>query len=298
MMVGSLVLGFAAQACTLGSDTYITEKADLSAAKDGGTSTATTTSASASAGGTCGTDDFAKVDLTKQTACGNGKGHCYDKTKVGGSSNLDPCPDASQVCVPDEFLTAGGNKLKSCTTIIPSAGACFTIDAISKIASMGGSALGQDVCDPGQKCVPCTDPTNGGAPTGFCDPVGVHTNACSGGGAAATTGAAAAPGCCNVGGTSKGTCMASKVVPEGQQDLIGADTCSGDNKCIPNSFIQGKPSTCNAGIMGNGVCMDKCFSNMMSIAGGIGILSKESCADTEVCIPCLFMSGQNVPGCQ
>src|SRR5438105_2786450 len=29
----------------------------------------------------CGTDDFTKPDLSTLTACGNGKGHCFDKTK-------------------------------------------------------------------------------------------------------------------------------------------------------------------------------------------------------------------------
>ena len=49
---------------------------------------------------------------------------------------------------------------------------------------------------------------------------------------------------------------------------------------------------------GDGVCMDRCFDDMMSIAGGIGILGRSSCGATELCIPCDFVSGQGVPGCK
>ena len=286
------------QGCTLGSDTYITEKSAESTGKDGGGSTATTTSASTTASATCGTDDFATVDLTKQTACGNGKGHCYDKTKMAGAANLDACADASQVCVPDEILKAAGQKLKTCKSILGTAGACFSIDAISQVASQGGSALGQDACDAGQKCVPCGDPRNNNAPTGFCDAVGAHTNACTASAATGDAGAApAAPGCCTTGGKSAGVCIASSAVPESQKDSVPTDTCSGDNKCVPAAFVAGTPTRCSA-LLGNGVCMDKCFSNIMSIAGGVGLLEQLNCGATELCIPCLAVSGQGVPGCQ
>jgi len=287
------------EGCTLGSDTYISETSAESTRKDAGSSTATTTSASTATSATCGTDDWATVDLTKQTACGNGKGHCYDKTKMAGAANLDVCPDASQVCVPDEILKAAGQKLKTCNTILSTPGACIAIDAISQIASQGGSALGQDACDAGQKCVPCANPQNNNAPTGFCDAVGVHEKACTAGAAAATgTTAAAAPGCCTTNGKSNGVCIASTAVPESQRDQAPTDTCAGDNKCVPSAFVAGTPTTCNAGILGNGVCMDKCFNNMMSIAGGFGLLSKATCGATELCIPCIAVSGQGVPGCQ
>lgn len=296
MALATVVLGLAAQACTLGSDTYITQKSEVSQ-KDGGASTATTTSATTT-GGTCGTDDFETVDLGKLTACGGGKGHCYDKTKIAGASNYDACPDASQACIPDEFLEAAGQKLKTCKTILGTEGACFTTDPISKIAAMGGNALQKDVCDEGQRCVPCLDPMNGNAPSGFCDAQGAHKNACTGGAAAGAAPAAAAPGCCTTNGKSNGVCIADTAVPEAQRDMIGQEACATGNKCVPSSFVAGKPNRCSAGVWGNGVCMDQCFNNMMAMAGGIGFLEQDACASSEFCIPCLFVSGQGVPGCQ
>lgn len=293
MALATVVLGLAAQGCTLGSDTYITQKSEVSQ-KDGGASTATTTSTTT--GGTCGKDDFEKVDTATLTACGNGKGHCYDKTKVG-IGNLDACPDASQVCLPDELLKAGGDELESCTSLAGT-GVCFAIDPLTAITSKGGNALSQDICDAGQKCVPCNDPTQGGAPSGFCGPQGVHRNACTGAAAAADAPAAGAQACCTSNGKSNGICIQESAIPPAQQGMIGQESCATGSVCAPSSFVTNKPNRCSAGVWGNGVCMDQCFNNMMAIAGGIGFLEQDACASTEFCIPCLFVSGQGVPGCQ
>src|SRR6185369_7062639 len=181
-----------------------------------------------------------------------------------------------------------GSKLKSCTSII-GPGACTNAALFPEIQKEGGGALKQDVCAPGLTCVPCTDPTHGGAPTPFCQPIGVHEKMCT-----ATTvspnpppdaGAASpAPGCCS----GRGACVA-------QTSISGAktDTCSGGNKCVPPT----KPAACDADVFLDGVCIDTCFSGMMPAAAGMGLLHQKTCKSTELCVPCELVIGQGVPGC-
>lgn len=299
------MLGIASQACTLGSDTYITTSTEKSK-KDGGAddeSSAAAKSASA-ATGSCGTDDFAKPDLQKLTACGGGKGHCFDKTKTPNAQNFGACPDdASMVCVPDEILKAGGDELKTCTSILGKS-ACVNVDLVPQFKEdpRAAQALNKDVCDAGQICVPCINPLEGNAPTGFCGPVGVHENACTGGaeadtGAPGTDPAAALPTCCVSGGKPKGVCLNESGIPEDMRDQVKADTCSGGNKCVPQAMVSNKPVKCTAGLLGDGVCMDKCFNDMMSMAGDFGFLGKANCDVNEVCVPCMF-AGDITPGCQ
>jgi hypothetical protein len=188
----ALAAAAATAGCTLDSPTYITSQdspitddAGAAAAK-GASASGSSASASTAAGGTatCSTTDFVKPDLATLTACGDGKGHCFAKDKVSLASMLTDCPNAAEVCVPDEILQAGGQPLKACTSII-GAGGCVTASLIPEIIKQGGSALKPDVCSATQLCVPCTDPTHGGAPTPFCQPIGVHQNACSADGRAA-----------------------------------------------------------------------------------------------------------------
>ncbi len=306
----ALAAAGATAGCTLDSPTYITSQdspitddAGAGAAAKGAAASGSSASASTAAGGTatCSTTDFVKPDLSTLTACGDGKGHCYAKDKVSLASMLTVCPNAAEVCVPDEILRAGGQPLKTCTSII-GAGGCVTASLIPEIIKQGGSALKPDVCSATQLCVPCTDPTHGGAPTPFCQPIGVHQNACSAAqaGAAGDAGAALPPAqaCCTTDGKSNGVCIVEAAVPEAQRSQAPQDSCTSGNKCVPAAFVAGKPVTCSGGLLGAGVCMDECFSSMMKLASGIGILSSAGCGVTEVCVPCTFVSGQGVPGCK
>ena len=145
-------------------------------------------SSAACTGGT-----FTAPDVSKLTACGGGKGHCFAKEKTPHADMLGACPDANEVCVPDEVLAAGGGRLKQCKSIIGD-GACITMSLIPPMEAdaRAMSLLKQDVCDPGQTCVPCINPEDNGAPTPFCQPIGVYGE-CSGGGTAATDAAPPAP---------------------------------------------------------------------------------------------------------
>ena len=300
-----VVLGALGQACTLASPTYITTHESQAQADAGaGASSTTLSSGAAPAGGaasTCAGSDFVKPDLTKLTACGNGLGHCYDKTKVPMSDQLTACPNAAEVCVPNEVLQAGGGKLQSCTSII-GPGGCVQPKLIPALEAQGAGVLKPDVCTGGQLCVPCNDPTHGNAPTPFCSPIGVHDAACSGGASPAPSGGSTPPApqqaCCTTGGVSNGVCIAESAVPASSRDQVTQDSCSAGNACVPKSMVSNNPQVCNTSAGARGVCMDMCFNSMLSIAGGPGVFSRDWCGPTEVCLPCSFVAGKGVPGCQ
>jgi hypothetical protein len=297
--------------CSLASPTYITSSQESPIEEDDASASGSAASSSAApAGGTavvCSGTDFAKVDLAKLTACGpsNKGGHCYPKGKSPIADTLVACAgSATDVCVPDEIILAEGKPLKSCASII-GPGACVSTGFIPQMDKEGGGSLKQDVCSAGQVCAPCVDPRNGNAPTPFCQPIGVHDADCaaSGGASGGDGGTTPAPtplvGCCGSGPTSNGVCLAESAIPEAEREKTKAQTCSAGNKCVPRAFVEGKPVTCSS-ILGAGVCMDKCFDEMMSLAGGIGIVSKANCGATELCIPCSLAAaggGTKVPGC-
>src|SRR5262245_50948311 len=111
-------VGVVLSACTFDSPTYIQTAPDDKVKAQ---------STSATAGASTCDAPFVKPDVAKLPACGDGKGHCYAKTKTPAAEVLGPCPDASTVCVPDELLKAGGDKLKSCNVAALGApGACIT----------------------------------------------------------------------------------------------------------------------------------------------------------------------------
>jgi hypothetical protein len=307
---------FALSACTLASPTYITAQEESASDDDSDAGTGKKTlegektpgkSSSDPAASTCDAK-MVKVDLSKLTACQGGKGHCYPKGKAGiFAAKYIACAAASDVCVPDEVLQAGGGKLKTCKSVSGLAGACFTATLMPEIIARGGSALPRDVCDADQLCLPCTDPLSNNAPTGMCAAIGVSAESCDGanaGGASGTNGSATttpapapSPPCCTTSGRSSGICIAEAAIPAAQRGDTKQDVCASANKCVPKAFVENKPVKCSAGILGSGVCLDKCFDDMMSTASEFGLLSRSTCASTEVCVPCLFGKDKGMPGC-
>jgi len=225
-----------------------------------------------------------KVDLSTLKACGEGKGHCYDKTKVPvPSDQVAPCDDPSQECIPDKILTANGGKLKSCQ-FYENPGAC--VSTLFKQVQENLSALQQDACDPDERCAPCTDPRNN-KPTGLCDDgVGAHEQACVGGAGSGST------ACCH----GMGVCMNISAVPPDQRDQMNAETCKGEGMvCAPASLSNGKPVKCD--VLGvSGVCLDYiCFAPMFQATTQV---TRSSCGPTEMCMPCLLAKTHGgMPGC-
>jgi hypothetical protein len=299
-------------ACTLASPTTIKmepgDDDDDDKAKTAQSNVTAAPAAGAAASSCSG--KFAKPDVSKLTACGSsGKSHCYDKTKMPPEAvqGFNPCPNAAEVCVPDELLNAGGGALKSCTSIIGK-GACVQVTELNIPAEFKSqlSALKPDVCDAGMLCTPCTNPLKNNEANPLCNAnVGVFESACAGGAAAAggtpaaTTPAAPQEQCCKGSGKANGICMSAAAVPEANKSDTTQDSCSAGNVCVPAFVTDPKgPTRCTAGpfgLGGAGVCLDQCFNSMLGLAGVI--FGNEGCGQTETCIPCSIGKDKGLPGC-
>lgn len=225
------------------------------------------------------------------TACGDGHGHCYDKTKVPAMGELPTtgCHAETEVCVPDKVLAANGSKLKSCNSII-GPGACVSTLVVEINANK--EALGSDGCDLDEACTPCVDPQHDNAPTPFCldEGIGVHEKAC-----VVVDGTQKAPQKCCLNEKAKpvGVCIQKSGVPEAQRGSVRQDLCkSEDEACVPKDLTEGRFVKCSAGY--SGVCLDPCFVGYTNSQ----ILPTGGCTEGTVCVPCLFGKGQGLPGCQ
>jgi hypothetical protein len=255
----------------------------------------------------CRSDDFTKPDLADLTPCENGRGHCFDRAKAPFAERLLECDDADQVCVPNEILRAGGRRLKTCNAtaggVAIGAGACLTTDLVPEIAKQGGeNSLERDNCDNGQLCVPCLDPTNRQVSTPFCQPIGVHENACKATDTARSDdasdteeskGGSKKKACCTTNGKSNGACVSESELFEDQLAGAKRDTCASGDKCIPAP--SGSPTACRDSADAPGVCLDGCFAGLI----GDEVDEAEArgdCGATEVCVPCSSLD-PDMPGC-
>lgn len=315
--VSFVALALAAQACTLASPTEVKMVPASGDADDAKSEAAATdpTKASSSSGGSssaaASTCKLSVIDTSKLTACGDGAGHCYPKSKVPASPSSDklmPCADASQVCIQDTILKAGGNPVTSCKVEVMgnAPGACMALGTMPEGSEkeQAKGNLKQDACAAGEICAPCKNPLAGNADTGLCGPMGVSADDCTGGPAAGgsssggtTTAPAPAAACCG----GKGSCMDGTILGDTAKDM-SQDTCTGSMVCAPSSLISGKATTCTAGVLqGKGICMDGCFNSLLDKLGGI-FLDQDVCATGESCVSCLFAKkmapeGAKVPGC-
>jgi hypothetical protein len=229
-----------------------------------------------------------KPDKASLKACGDGKGHCYDKTKVPiPDDQAVPCdgggPD--DICVPDKMLFADGKALTKCKFALnDSAGACVSL--MFKLVSENKDILTQDACDPDERCAPCVNPLDG-SQTHLCDDgIGPHQDACIGGQGADLA------ACCH----GSGVCMTEEGAPPDQRANMQQEMCPDKHLCAPASLAPGgKPVTCD--VLGiSGVCLDLCFASMFQATTQI---TRSSCGPTEVCMPCAMgaLSGMKMPGC-
>jgi hypothetical protein len=226
-------------------------------------------------------------DKASLKPCADGKGHCYDTSKLPiPKDQMEPCDDPSEVCAPDFLLFANGQKAKTCKFFLDgSPGAC--VNMFFKQVKENASLLQQDSCASDERCSPCTDPRNG-KDTGICNmPGGPHQDACTGG-----PGADSKPCCYGMGVCSKASSM-----PPAQAKNMSQDTCPADDLCMPASIANGKPVTCS--VLGfSGICMDLCFASMMQATTQI---TRSSCGPTEVCMPCALAKmgagDMPMPGC-
>jgi hypothetical protein len=298
----------------LGGETIVNERTAPLTDSDAGTGSSSSTTQAQSTGATCSGGTFTKPDLSKLKACQSG-GHCYAKEKIPSNTAgaLAPCEDASQLCVPDEILNAGGQKLKQCTqpdavaSVAGKGGGCVNINLLPEVKRQAGQYLKQQECDANTICIPCKNPQNN-TDSPFCSEIGVYESACTGGApqtAAAATDAGPPPmPCCSSNGKSAGVCMSNTILPADQKGAMPQDVCSSADVCMPAAMLQGKGTSCDAGLLfGKGVCMDSCFNTMLKVAGVLHALPQDVCGDTEICTPCDILAknmppGIAIPGCQ
>lgn len=226
---------------------------------------------------------FVVADLAKLKPCGtDGKSHCYPWSKTSfAKDDLDACSD-TELCMPDKYLTAGGNKAHECKFGGSDPGACVPL-ALKQVRE-NAAMMQRDSCDEDEKCAPCIHPVDK-TNTGACDPVGVHEEDCVGG-----------PGdegnvetCCH----GSGVCLDQAAVPDDSREDMSREVCSEGRLCAPAAMADGKPTKCD--VLGvEGVCLDVCFAAMLK---GAQKTMRGGCGPTELCLPCVIGKGQGMPGC-
>ncbi len=218
--------------------------------------------------------------------------HCLDASLVPAdtASQLAACPDASQLCVPDDFIRTGGKFAPlSCNSVAGAEGRCLSL-ALPAVAEQE-ALLPQDICGANEKCTPCYSPIDG-SDTGAC------TLACDEGPTAAPVTFAS---CCE----GKAACVPTSSIPEDQQEQLGEQECEdlteSEDLCVPNEIIAGGPfPACAASGLLSGDYTGVCLSDCLEF-GLQGIAIKQgNCADDYRCAPCVNpLSGEptGAPGC-
>lgn len=258
---------------------------------------------------------YTSVPAAGLTACGEGKGHCYDKDKTPVLGQLPECNE-TQWCVPDGVLAAGGQPLKSCNSGYgDGAGAC--VSTLLKEIADSANQLGPDVCTPGELCAPCVYQ---GRQNPACTGVGVYDRACVGELPDANSDAEPPNEPLDAGPIELASCCvwpfgqqggidypAGKCVPQGaltpaqQQANFPQNTCNASFVCAPNELVAGQNlRVCYwdegwFGDDGNGVCIDRCFIGADKYED-LDYIYTGGCQTTEFCVPCRELPA-GTPGC-
>ncbi len=218
--------------------------------------------------------------------------HCLAAALVptDTASQLAPCADASELCVPDDFIRTGGKFAPlTCSSVAGAEGRCLS-KALPAVAGQE-ALLPQDICGANEKCTPCFSPIDG-SDTGAC------RLACDEGPTAAPVTFAS---CCE----GRAACVPTASIPEEQQSQLGdqecADLTAEEDLCVPNEILAGGPfPACTASGLFTGEYTGVCLSDCLEF-GLQGIAIKQGdCADDYRCAPCVNpLSGEatGAPGC-
>ncbi len=226
-----------------------------------------------------------------EPCCDVDEAHCVPANLIPQSFQRLVGECAGGLCVPDKIIASVGQiSLKACQAF-GQAGRCLSL-CVSEVSEQA-ALLPDDVCDPGEKCVPCISPLDN-MPTGVCDSL-----VCGGGGMTMMpqppppqmhscdnppTGSIIDPNtfppCCN-----GAHCVPRDAVPPEQQQLLGL--CDdGLSFCVPDVFIESggfhTPVTCDAG-GAEGRCLSTCIPRVRE---QIDLLRTDICAADERCVPC------------
>ena len=203
--------------------------------------------------------------------------HCFDRNLIpaGEQSRFAACPGGATLCIPDIFLTTGGQfQLASCRSLYDGEGRCLS----TAMPDVGAQAdqLPQDTCPATERCVPCYSPIDG-SDTGIC------RLACDAGPVEQPT---LAPSCCH----DLGTCVPSAQVPADQQSELTQDACETAQLCVPDAFIAMSPLVqCDAALFGFPVGDGRCVPDCLAQTGGLEGVMTGNCSAAgphHLCLPC------------
>ncbi len=231
-------------------------------------------------------------------ACGGA--HCLPASSVPPAQQglLDKCTaknGAPGLCAPDKLIATGGNFVpKTCTSIAGAEGRCVST-CLPSVAAQAAQ-LPKDVCDDGEKCAPCFNPTAADptAATGACGIACDHPQkpptvlSCPWTGPPVVD-PATFPAC--DGACSGAHCVPAANVPPKEQALLQA--CSG-GFCVPDPLIATAgnfvPKSCTSIAGAEGRCLSTCLP---PVAADAAVLPKDVCADGEKCAPCYNPTAQD-----
>jgi hypothetical protein len=204
--------------------------------------------------------------------CCSGRGACVPDMLVPndqrGQLGQDTCTDAGDLCAPDN-LAMPTYVPPTCRSVADVEGRCMP-DCLPDIAAQA-DLLPRSTCAEGDLCAPCYDPTNG-----------EDTGACRINGDEPAEPPFQFERCCG----DRGMCVPVSLVPEGQQDQLGSDTCSdGSLLCAPDDLANPTytPPTCRSVADVEGRCMPDCLPD---IAAQADLLPQSTCDEGELCAPC------------
>jgi hypothetical protein len=231
------------------------------------------------AGVTCPHEGPPVIDPSGLPSCA-ADAHCLSNALVPAemAAQLAACPDGQSMCVPDVFISAGGNFIPpTCESVAGAEGRCLStaLPAVQEQAAL----LPQSTCGATELCVPCFSPldsTETGACRLSCDP-------------GPSEGPSQLPACCD----GRGTCVPEAAAGD-QADQLGEDVCPPDQGllCAPNVFLDDAytPPTCETGLIqalfgeefAEGRCLPECLPAVDNF-----LIGQDDCEDGSKCAPCL-----------
>jgi hypothetical protein len=215
--------------------------------------------------------------------CCGGAGFCVPPEVVPeadrGLLGADTCTGAGELCAP-EALSDSTFVPATCTSLAGAEGRCLP-DCIPQVSDQG-DRLPVDTCNPGERCAPCYDPTNGEL-----------TGACNRGGDMPTEEPVIFADCCG----AVGSCIPLDILTPDQEASLGQDTCEAGSLCAPDVFATSglRAETCESIDGAEGRCLPTCVP---LVAEQGDRLPQSTCEANEKCAPCTDpLTGEDTTAC-
>jgi hypothetical protein len=252
---------------------------------------------------------FAPQDPASLPACAcdsGGKARCVAKDKIVSAlaDQLETC--SGGVCLPDSLVASGIGAPTTCMSSFGE-GRCMSLcmPEIAKKASL----LTRAECAEDERCVPCKNPLNGGAPTGVCE-IGKPAPVCAGKDEPKAPPASTPPpiSCPYTGPPivdvttfpscgDGARCVPENLVPEASRAQLRA--CP-NGLCAPEKSVaaagQYLPKTCRSLANAEGRCLNV---NIPAVDAQKASLPSAGCDASERCVPCFSpIDGRDTGACR